>query len=171
MVPLARHARVREPPGASSTARPSSPRSSPLGREPWFGRDAIRTAACWAGILDSAVEAALDRPRDEAGDRRPEGARRGTDRDRPATIDRWFEYAARSIDGASRSALRQAIADAGRTILDEASRATGSRPFATGTALDRARRDFELFVLQHRLDPFVARLRPSSRIEARADAR
>ena len=37
-------------------------------------------------------------------------------------------------------------------------RATGSRPFATGTALDRARRDFELFVLQHRLDPLVARL-------------
>ena len=43
-------------------------------------------------------------------------------------------------------------------IFDEASRATGSRPFATGTNLDRARRDFELFVLQHRLDPMVMRL-------------
>ena len=72
------------------------------------------------------------------------------------TIDRWFEYAAEH-DGAS-IALRHAIHDAGRTILDEASRATGSRPFAAGTQLDRARRDFELFVLQHRLDPFVARL-------------
>ena len=42
--------------------------------------------------------------------------------------------------------------------MTEAARATGSRPFATGTSLDRARRDFELFVLQHRLDPFVTRL-------------
>ncbi len=54
--------------------------------------------------------------------------------------------------------LREAIATAGRTILDEAARACGSRPFATGGDLDRARRDFELFVLQHRLDPMVARL-------------
>jgi hypothetical protein len=42
--------------------------------------------------------------------------------------------------------------------MAEAARATGSRPFATGTALDRARRDFELFVLQHRLDPLLTRL-------------
>jgi hypothetical protein len=54
--------------------------------------------------------------------------------------------------------LREAISIAGRTILDEAARACGSRPFATGTPLDRARRDFELFILQHRLDPMVARL-------------
>jgi hypothetical protein len=54
--------------------------------------------------------------------------------------------------------LRQAVADAGRTVFEEAARAAGSRPFATGTPLDRARRDFELFVLQHRLDPLVMRL-------------
>ena len=42
--------------------------------------------------------------------------------------------------------------------VSEAARACGSRPFATGTALDRARRDFELFVLQHRLDPMLTRL-------------
>ena len=77
-----------------------------------------------------------------------------------ATIDRWFEYAAHAQDPARppRSSCAQAVADAGATILDEAARASGSRPFATGTALDRARRDFELFVLQHRLDPLVARL-------------
>ena len=31
-----------------------------LVREPYFGRDAIRTAVTWAGIADSAVEGALD---------------------------------------------------------------------------------------------------------------
>ena len=30
-----------------------------LVREPYFGRDAIRTAVTWAGIADSAVEGAL----------------------------------------------------------------------------------------------------------------
>ena len=53
--------------------------------------------------------------------------------------------------------LREAVAGAGRPILDEAARACGSRPFATGGALDRARRDLEIFLLQHRLDPLVAR--------------
>ena len=42
------------------------------------------------------------------------------------------------------------------TLLDEAARACGSRPFATGGRLDRARRDLELFLLQHRLDPVLA---------------
>ena len=49
-----------------------------------------------------------------------------------------------------------------RRSSSEAARATGSRPFATGTALDRARRDFELFVLQHRLDPLVDPARAAS---------
>ena len=139
---------------------------SPLGREPYLGRDATRTAACWAGILDSAVEAALAElaKKPATDDLRALGAGRVVIAQQ--TIDRWFEYAARH-DGAT-VALRQAIHDAGRTILDEASRATGSRPFAAGTQLDRARRDFELFVLQHRLDPFVARL-GRERVEAHRD--
>ena len=29
-------------------------------REPWFSRDAIRTAACWAGVADATAEAVLD---------------------------------------------------------------------------------------------------------------
>ena len=136
---------------------------SPLAREPYIGRDATRTAACWAGILDSAVESALGElaTKPETDDLRALGAGRVVIAQQ--TIDRWFEYAAHT-DGAS-TALRQAIHDAGRTILDEASRATGSRPFAAGSRLDRARRDFELFVLQHRLDPFVARL-GKERVEA-----
>ena len=51
---------------------------------------------------------------------------------------------------------RAAIAQAGHTILAEAERACGSHPFATGGRLDRARRDLELFLLQHRLDPALA---------------
>jgi alkylation response protein AidB-like acyl-CoA dehydrogenase len=137
-------------------ATPILARLSPLTRQPYLGRDATRTAACWAGILDAAVEAALEdlAGKPELDDIRALSAGRIVTAQQ--TIDRWFEYAA-DHDGAS-TQLRQAIADAGRTILDEASRATGSRPFATGTRLDRARRDFELFVLQHRLDPLVARL-------------
>jgi hypothetical protein len=50
-----------------------------------------------------------------------------------------------------------AIADACRLLLDEAARACGSRPFARAEALDRARRDLELFLLQHRLEPMLAR--------------
>ncbi|HWK25646.1 MAG TPA: hypothetical protein VNS09_03735 [Solirubrobacter sp.] len=125
----------------------------PLTTQPYFDRDAVRTAACWAGILDSAVDAAL-RCLDPRDDLRALAAGRIVTAQ--ATIDRWFEHAAHT-DGVS-VPLRAAIADAGRTILDEAARAAGSRPFATGTALDRARRDFELFVLQHRLDPLVAAL-------------
>ena len=136
-----------------------------LGREPWFSRDAIRTAAAWAGMADAAADAALAdlAARGEPDDLRALGAGRiVTAR---ATIDRWLEHAAAAADADPQAdlrgfsvQLREAIATAGRTILDEAARACGSRPFATGTALDRARRDFELFVLQHRLDPMVARL-------------
>lgn len=133
-----------------------------LSREPWFSRDAIRTAAAWAGMLDAAVQAALEdlSRRPEIDDLRALAAGRiATAR---ATVDRWFEHAAAAgPDDDLRETsvqLREAVSTAGRTILDEAARACGSRPFATGTALDRARRDFELFVLQHRLDPMVARL-------------
>ncbi|WP_028066729.1 hypothetical protein [Solirubrobacter soli] len=128
----------------------------PLTREPFFSRDAVRTAACWAGILDAAVEATFQElaARPELDELRALAA--GRIATAQATIDRWFEYAAEHDDGAI--ALRETVAQAGRTILDEAARAVGSRPFATGGALDRARRDFELFVLQHRLDPAVARL-------------
>ena len=136
-----------------------------LGREPWFSRDAIRTAAAWAGMADAAAEAALAdlAARGEPDDLRALGAGRIVAA--RATIDRWLEHAAARADAEPEAdlrslsvQLREAIAGAGRTILDEAARACGSRPFATGTRLDRARRDFELFVLQHRLDPMVARL-------------
>jgi hypothetical protein len=136
-----------------------------LGREPWFSRDAIRTAAAWAGMADAAADTALDdlAARGEPDDLRALAAGRiVTAR---ATIDRWLEHAAARADAEPEAdlrdlsvQLREAVSGAVRTILDEAGRACGSRPFATGSALDRARRDLELFVLQHRLDPMVARL-------------
>ena len=52
---------------------------------------------------------------------------------------------------------RVAIAAAVREILEEAARACGSHPFATGGGLDRVRRDLDLFLLQHRLEPGLVR--------------
>jgi len=128
---------------------------TPLTTEPYLSGDAIRTAAAWAGIVDSAVESALAQLKDD--DLRAYAAGRLTVAQ--MTIDRWFEYAATADDLTQVAIpLRHAVAEAGATVMTEAARATGSRPFATGTALDRARRDFELFVLQHRLDPLVTRL-------------
>jgi hypothetical protein len=50
------------------------------------------------------------------------------------------------------------VADACRAIVDEGTRAAGSRPLVDGGDLDRCRRDLDLFLLQHRLEPMVARL-------------
>jgi hypothetical protein len=136
-------------------------RLEPLTRQPWFATDAIRTAAAWAGIADAAAGAALHdlAARPELDDLRALAAGRiATAR---ATMDRWLEHAATAPDEDLPTVsiqLRAAIAQAGAQIIDEGARATGSRPFATGTPFDRARRDFELFVLQHRLDPLLARL-------------
>jgi alkylation response protein AidB-like acyl-CoA dehydrogenase len=134
-----------------------------LTEQPWFGRDALRTAAMWVGLIDTAFAAALEdlkqRPQNSALEELAVG-RMLTARD---TANVWLEQAARAMDagGPDLPALalhaRAAIAGAARSLLDEAARACGSVPFATGGTLDRARRDLELFLLQHRLDPMLAR--------------
>jgi alkylation response protein AidB-like acyl-CoA dehydrogenase len=134
-----------------------------ISAQPWFGRDALRTAASWAGMADTAVAAALRglaaRPRTGELEALAAGRIIGAQR----TIDVWLDAAARTMDAAPGDlpaiALhgRAAIAGACRTLLDEAARACGSRPFARADDLDRARRDLEVFLLQHRLDPLVAR--------------
>ena len=131
--------------------------------EPWFSQDAIRTAASWAGGATAAVEEALVllRAKGATGDLEALAAgRMGT---ALGTIDLWLAEAGRRIDagGADRAFaahLRDAVDGAVRAILDESSRACGSRPFATGTPLERARRDLQTYVLQHRLDPIIARV-------------
>ena len=135
-----------------------------LVREPWFSRDAIRTAACWAGIADRAAAAALAAlaARPDPGDL--EGLAAGRILGAGATIDRWFDCAGRGAADpaadlrATSVHLRAAVAGSCRVVLDEGARGAGSRALVGGGDLDRCRRDLELFLLQHRLDPMVARV-------------
>jgi alkylation response protein AidB-like acyl-CoA dehydrogenase len=139
-----------------------------LVREPYFGRDAIRTAVTWAGIADSAVEGALDVLAAKSMGRQPDdivSLAVGRMLAAQGTIDRWLEHAASFVDADPEAStahfstqLREAVASAARDILDVAARAVGSHPFATASALDRARRDLELFLLQHRLEPVLVRV-------------
>jgi alkylation response protein AidB-like acyl-CoA dehydrogenase len=149
-------------------------------REPWFARDAVRTSATWAGIadliLDATVQTLAGRPVDEL---RLHAL--GRMRLALSSIDRWLTFAvaalqraAAEVDGDSRhcdpppesasswssisAECRLAIADAARTIAGEAARVCGSRALVGGGSLDRARRDLDLFLLQHRLDPKLVEL-------------
>jgi alkylation response protein AidB-like acyl-CoA dehydrogenase len=138
-----------------------------LVREPYFSRDAIRTATTWAGIADLAMDAALEILAAKSGDRKPDevvSLASGKMLAAQKTMDRWLEYAAREADADSEKSLagfstelRATVAACCREILDEAARACGSHVFATAGPLDRARRDLELFLLQHRLEPALVR--------------
>jgi len=136
-------------------------------REPWFSRDAIRTSATWAGIADGVLEATLAflRERQRGSHERPSeiaALAAGRMRVAVATIDRWLDHAAERagtdepLAGTAIEA-RWAIAAAARELAAEAALACGSRPLATGGALSRGRRDLDLFLLQHRLEPLLAR--------------
>ena len=139
-----------------------------LSREPYLSRDAIRTSATWAGLVDRIVwetSAALDPQRADDLQAHALGAMRVA----AATIDRWLEHTADSLV-APRQRLRQisapalavecrvALAQSARLICSLASQACGSRALIGGGALDRARRDLDLFLLQHRLDPKITNL-------------
>jgi hypothetical protein len=134
-----------------------------ISQQPWFGRDALRTAASWAGMADTGVDAATAALRRRPARGELEGLAMGRMLTAQRTIDVWLAAAARAMDeaGPDLAAValhgRAAIADACRALLDEAARACGSRPFVTAGALDRSRRDLEVFLLQHRLDPLLAR--------------
>ncbi len=134
-----------------------------LAEEPWFSRDALRTAASWAGMADTAVQSALDELARRPARGQLEALAAGRILTAQRTIDLWIEMAAGAMDAASGELptvsiqARVGIAEACRVLLDEAARACGSRPFARADALDRSRRDLEVFLLQHRLDPLLAR--------------
>lgn len=150
-------------------------------REPYFSRDAIRTAVTWAGISDLARESATDILAAKSGGEPDDLSSLAAGRllTHSATIDRWMEDAARLADadperlaGAYAVGLRQSVASACRNILDEAARACGSHPFATAGPLDRAKRDLELILLQHRLEPALAKVgRGELSSRARRDGR
>jgi alkylation response protein AidB-like acyl-CoA dehydrogenase len=134
-----------------------------IAAQPWFARDALRTAASWVGMADTAVDSALAAlaARPARGDVEALGA--GRILAASHTLDVWLSAAAEAMDRAGDDLpavalhARAAVYETCRTLLDEAARACGSRPFATAGSLDRARRDLELFLLQHRLDPLLAR--------------
>ena len=137
-----------------------------LVREPYFSRDAVRTAVTWAGMSDTAVDATLDVLAAKSGSKEPDDVvslAAGKMLTAQGTIDRWLAHAAALADTGPSSLpaiatqLRQAVAACCREILDEAARAVGSHPFAVSSPLDRARRDLELFLLQHRLEPALVR--------------
>jgi len=138
-----------------------------LVREPYFARDAVRTAVTWAGIADLAVDAALEILAAKYAKREPDevvSLAAGKMLSAQKTMDRWLEYAAREADADPEKTLagfstelRASVAACCRKILDEAARACGSHPFVTAGPLDRARRDLELFLLQHRLEPALVR--------------
>jgi len=160
-----------------------------LVRDPWFSRDAMRTAATWAGMVDAAGDAALDAlaaahreedPLAQLAAGRIEAAR--------GTVDAWLDRAATVADAAIRPsaaaptlgalvdgehslgahcagepratgiAMRAEVDRAAKAVLETAAAACGSHQFVTAGRLDRARRDLETFLLQHRLDPLLARL-------------
>jgi hypothetical protein len=134
-----------------------------LGREPWFSRDAMRTAASWVGMVDAAAEAAIaELARARAEDPLAQLAA-GRIEALLATVDAWFLRGAGAADGHGdlkpvAVAMRAEIDRAAKALLETAAAACGSHPFVTAGRLDRGRRDLETFLLQHRLDPLVARL-------------
>ncbi len=154
-----------------------------LMREPWFSRDAIRTAATWAGIADCILTATVE----AVGERSLDDVRLhavGRMRVAQGSIDRWLDHTATVALASSSERLglaattgmaegdraparkvrelavecRIALTDAARTIAAEAARVCGSRALVGGGTLDRARRDLDLFLLQHSLDPKLVKL-------------
>ncbi|HEY2258508.1 MAG TPA: hypothetical protein VGH45_02270 [Solirubrobacteraceae bacterium] len=134
-----------------------------IAAQPWFARDALRTAASWVGMADTAVEAALVELASRPVRSDVESLAAGRLLTAQRTLEAWMTVAAPAMDGQTEDLAaialhgRAAIYDTCRTLLDEAARACGSKPFARAAPLDRARRDLELFLLQHRLDPLLAR--------------
>ncbi len=141
-----------------------------LSQEPWFSRDALRTTATWVGLADCILRATL-RATDPARASEVQAQGIGRMRVAHATIERWIEHAADQLgaiepapggpgtDAAELAALcRVAISDASREIASTAATVCGSRMLTSGGELERARRDLDLFLLQHRLDPKIAAL-------------
>ncbi len=134
-----------------------------LVREPWFSRDAMRTAASWTGMVDAAAEAALDELAERRRDDPLAALAAGRIVALHGTVEAWLRRAAAAADSdpaprSTATAMRAEIDRAAKALLETAAAACGSHPFVTGGRLDRARRDLETFLLQHRLDPLLAKL-------------
>ena len=148
-----------------------------LARDPWFSRDAMRTAA----VLGGHGRRRRAAPRSPTS---PPAAPATRWRSWPpgrieaalGTIDAWVGRAAAAVDAGAELkplsvAMRAEIDRAAKAILELAAAACGSHPFVTGGRLDRARRDLETFLLQHRLDPMLQRLGRGAAGARMSDAR
>jgi alkylation response protein AidB-like acyl-CoA dehydrogenase len=139
-----------------------------LSREPYFSRDAIRTSATWAGLADCIIGetlAALDPARPDAVQAHSLGRMRVAQ----GTIDRWLEHTTTELGELEDSRpgidpamlaieCRVALYECALLISGQAARVCGSRALVGASTLDRARRDLDLFLLQHRLDPKITKL-------------
>jgi alkylation response protein AidB-like acyl-CoA dehydrogenase len=139
-----------------------------LSREPYFSRDAIRTSATWAGLADCILAetlTALDPARLDAVQAHGLGRMRVAQ----GTIDRWLQHTTTELDqledprpGVDPAVLalecRVALYECALLISGAAARVCGSRALIGASTLDRARRDLDLFLLQHRLDPKITKL-------------
>jgi hypothetical protein len=138
-------------------------------RDPWLSRDSVRTASTWAGIADCLLQSTAE----ALGGHTPDAISLhalGEMRLAAGTIDHWLHYtvtlmsdietplvAGEGVRGLA-SECRLAIAQAARLIAAQAARLAGSRALVSGGTLDRAPRDLDLFLLQHRLDPKLVEL-------------
>ena len=139
-----------------------------LSREPHFSRDGIRTSATWAGLADCIIAetlAALDVARLDAVQAHGLGRMRVAQ----STIDRWLQHTTTELGrledprpGIDPAVLavecRVALYECALLISGQAARVCGSRALVGASTLDRARRDLDLFLLQHRLDPKITKL-------------
>ncbi len=139
-----------------------------LSREPCFSRDAIRTSATWAGLADCIIGetlAALDPTRLDTMQAHGLGRMRVAQ----GTIDRWLQHTTTELGqledprpGIDPAVLavecRVALYESALLISGQAARICGSRALIGASTLDRARRDLDLFLLQHRLDPKLTKL-------------
>lgn len=139
-----------------------------LSGEPWFSRDAVRTSATWAGLVDAierATLAALDPRRSDQVQAHALGRMRVA----RSTIDLWLDRAVAALSdpddlpaGVDPATLalecRAALSGCARLVSEQAAQLCGSRALIGGSDLDRARRDLDLFLLQHRLDGKIAAL-------------
>jgi hypothetical protein len=134
-----------------------------LARDPWFSRDAMRTAASWAGMVEAAAAAALTELAARRADEPLAQLAAGRIEALLGTVEAWLERAAYAADTEREPrrtgvAMRAEIDRAAKALLEVAAAACGSHQFVTGGPLDRARRDLETFLLQHRLEPLLAKL-------------
>ena len=122
-------------------------------------RDAVRTAATWAGAADAAADEAVRLLATRPEPTELERLAAGRIRAEQGTIGLWLAEGGRRRRRRHPAARGRRVPAARRSLPRRRACSTRRRAPAARTrsrpaaALDRARRDLELFMLQHRLDP------------------